>query len=207
MTIFDISWPISEKMTQYKNKKEVSIKATKEFVTDHVREHLVQLGTHSGTHIDAPAHFLQEGKTISGIALEKCIGKVFVVDCTNVVNSIMRSDLQDQVPQGVTRLLLKTTNSFLNEEAVFEKEFVSLDRSAAQWMVDQGIELVGIDYLGIEKADPSHATHTLLLSQEIVIVEGLRLKEVEAGWYELLCLPLSIPEAEATPARALLIKE
>lgn len=194
-------------MTQYKNKKEVSIKATKEFATDHVREHLVQLGTHSGTHIDAPAHFLEKGKTISGIDLENCIGKAFVVDCTNVVNCIMRADLQDQVPQGVTRLLLKTTNSFLNEEAVFEKEFVSLDRSAAQWIVDQGIELVGIDYLGIEKADPSHATHSILLSHEVVIVEGLRLKAVEAGWYELLCLPLSIPEAEATPARALLIKE
>lgn len=202
-TIIDISWPISPEMTQYKTKKEVLFTETKNILTQGVEENLIQLGSHTGTHIDTPAHFIQNGSR--NIDLEKLNGHCVVIDATTINDTINADFLaQQQIDPTINRLLFKTKNSFLKNTDPFNPNFIALDASAAQWCIDHGITVVGIDYLGIEHSNPTHAVHLILLSNDVLIIEGLRLNHVTPATYELNCLPLAIDQLEAVPARAIL---
>ncbi|MBL4588011.1 cyclase family protein [Candidatus Babeliales bacterium] len=206
MHIIDISWPISEEMTEYKTKKEVLFTQTKRLDLDGVEEHLIQLGAHTGTHIDAPAHFVPGGSYSDSIPLDACIGPCTVIDATDVEHKISADFLEKQNILNKKRILFKTKNSELDPRAPFNPDFIALNPSAAQWLVDQEVELVGIDYLGIERSDPTHQTHLTLLSNNVLILEGIRLQSVVPGLYELICLPLAFRGLEAAPARAILTK-
>ncbi|OGB84105.1 hypothetical protein A3F66_02825 [candidate division TM6 bacterium RIFCSPHIGHO2_12_FULL_32_22] len=205
MKIIDISWPISNDMTTYKDKKDVSIKKIREFHSDNVREIQICMSSHSGTHVDAPAHFLENGETIDFVFLENLIGDCQVIDLTHLDEKISMADLQ-KIKIEAEILLFKTKNSFLNYVAPFDYEFIYLDSSAANYLVETfNLKSVGIDYLGIERNQPARLTHTTLLESGIPIIEGLRLQNVEAGKYKLICMPLLIEGADAAPARACLI--
>lgn len=204
MKLIDISWPISPTMTQYKTKQEVALTPTKNMAEHGARESLITLGSHSGTHIDAPSHFLAGGATIEHVSVDTLMGPCFVVDCTNVTSKIQISDFSLKIPVNTKRLLFKTANSLLAPDAPFNPDFIYLDGQAAAWLVEHGVQLVGIDYLGIERAQPDRCTHTTLLGANIVILEGLRLADVTEGSYDLQCLPLRIPGLDAAPARAML---
>jgi arylformamidase len=202
-TIIDISWPISPKMTQYKTKKEVLFTETKNILTQGVEENLIQLGSHTGTHIDTPAHFIQNGSR--NIDLEKLNGHCVVIDATTINETINADFLaQQQIDPTINRLLFKTKNSFLKNTDPFTPNFIALDPSAAQWCIDHEITVIGIDYLGIEHSNPTHKVHLILLSNDVLIIEGLRLNHVAPATYELNCLPLAIDQLEAVPARAIL---
>ena len=207
MNIIDISWPISTEMTEYKTKKEVAFTPTKQMNLDGVEEHLIQIGSHTGTHIDAPAHFIPGGSYTDNIPLEAGIGPCIVVDATEITHKISADFLAKQNILNQKRILFKTKNSELDSRDPFNAEFIALDPSAAQWLVDQEVTLVGIDYLGIERSDPTHATHQILLSNNVVILEGIRLKNATPGAYKLICLPLAFKLLEAAPARAVLIEK
>lgn len=200
--IIDISWPLSERMTTYKNRQDFTREITKSWETDTVRESKICINMHAGTHLDAPAHFLENGSMSEKIPLPYLIGKARVIDLTHC-SVITRQDLQQKVLSE--RVLIKTKNSFLSTSDVFNPSFVYLDESGAQYFVEQGVKLVGIDYLGIERNQPDHQTHNTLLSHSVVILEGLRLAHVSEKEYDLICLPLSITDAEAVPARAVLL--
>jgi arylformamidase len=204
--IIDISWPISPTMTSYKNNKPVIFTRLKDFASDGVRDANIQLNTHAGTHIDAPAHFLATGKTIDQVPLESLIGNAVVIDLTNVQEAITDLDLQKHVFASSDIILLKTKNSALSTQATFDFKFVSLAPSGATLLATRGVKAVGIDYLGIERNQPNHETHTILLKKEIPIIEGLRLDQAEPGRYQFYCLPIAIMGLEAAPARAILIK-
>jgi len=169
-----------------------------------VRESVIRLGAHSGTHIDAPAHFISAGATIDQLALATINGPCIVIDCTTITDCITAQFLQSQSINHSDRILLKTRNSFLLHTDPFNPAFVYLDASAATYLVQCGIQAIGIDYLGIERAQPAHETHTVLMQHGITIIEGLRLAHVNPGPYELICLPLAIIGLEAAPARAAL---
>lgn len=204
--IIDISWPISHAMTAYKDRKIVSIDYTKNFELDNARESALHFGAHTGTHVDAPSHFLKEGKYYDQLSLDMFIGHCTVLDLTHIEERIMLEDLaQEQIKKG-TIVLLKTRNSFLTPEASFNHAFVYLTLSGAQYLVEKKIKSVGIDYLGIERNQPGHETHTELMRNNIGIIEGLRLQGVEAGIYTLWCLPLNLIGTEAAPARAVLVR-
>ena len=205
MKMIDISWPISEHMTAYKDKKVVVVSHTKIFERDHARESVVTLGSHSGTHVDAPSHFLAEGSAIDALDVTKIIGKAQVVDCTAVEEKITENVLRGEKIEQSTIVLLKTKNSLLSENASFKRDFVYLDDSGARYLVSLGVRVVGIDYLGIERNQPGHETHQCLLGRGIPIIEGLRLDGVAAGMYFLICLPLAYQGLEAAPARAVLV--
>lgn len=206
MKIIDISWPISPTITGYKNKQTVRFEEIKIFSRDNARESIIQLNSHTGTHVDAPSHFLHEGVTIDQVTLEHLVGPCKVIDMTHVAETITANDLSRVLIEQGDRLLFKTSNSFTKPNDPFLTDFIYLHHSAAEYLAAQKIRCIGIDYLGIERAQAGHPTHITLMNAGISIIEGLRLAHVESGAYTLYCLPLAVVGLEAAPARAILIK-
>jgi arylformamidase len=165
----------------------------------------IEMSVHSGTHIDAPRHFIARGQTIENMPLDIFIGQVFVAHMPEITE-ITASNLEKiKLPKNIDRILFKTSNSRLWQAAGgFRKEYVGLTASAASWLVKRGIKLVGIDYLSIAKFDQTVEVHRILLKKGIAILEGLNLAKVKEGKYELVCLPLKIKAVEAAPVRAIL---
>lgn len=207
MKIIDISWPISPNMTTYKNRKDVSITKIKSLPQDCVSESTLVMHSHTGSHVDAPAHFIEQGKTIDQIPLEKLCGSCIVIDLTHVTESIKEEDLKIHEPflRSHKIVLLKTTNSFCKATEEFNCNFIFLEKSGAQFLIDCGIQTVGFDYLGIERNQQGHPTHKILL-QHGIIIEGLRLEQINQGTYTLYCLPLLIQHGDGAPARIILVK-
>jgi len=161
---------------------------------------------HIGTHIDAPDHFLNNGRTVAQVDLNACLGPVWVLDLEDIPR-IDRAALEAAWPAAApTRVLFKTRNSrwWAQGVSTFREDYVALTPDGAEFLVQQGIRLVGIDYLSIAPYEDPVPTHQILLQAEVVILEGVRLDHVNPGLYDLYCLPLNIPEAEGAPARALL---
>ena len=207
MIIIDISWPISESMTGYKDRMSVHFEQLKTFSKDQVRSSRITLDSHTGTHIDAPAHFLSDGKTIDQIDRGIIIGECTVLDFMEVTDAVTKSDLEKKEIKEGDIVLLKTKNSSFGLDAAFDKNFIYLEKSGAQYLVEKKIKAVGIDYLGIERNQPDHETHTILMKHEIGIIEGLRLSHVEPQRYFFLCLSLPVVGLEAAPARAILVHQ
>lgn len=193
-------------MTAYKDRKVVKFDALKKFENDGVQESLVTLGSHTGTHVDSPAHLQQSGQTIDKQNLFDLVGDCKVLDMTHVKDVIQVADLEKCTIDFEDIVLLKTSNSFLNNNAPFEHNFVYLDATAARFLALKKIRAVGIDYLGIERGSKEHETHNILFDNNIVLIEGLRLKEATAQEYFFCCLPLLIEGLEAAPARAILFE-
>lgn len=206
MKIIDISWPVSTSMTEYKNRKSVRIDAVKNFKTDLVRESVISFHSHTGTHIDAQSHFLENGSSIESVDLDSVVGNCRVVDLTEVEKIIVPADLEKHKLCAGERILLKTRNSFLASDVPFDTQFVFVSKQAATYCVEKKIRTVGIDYLGIERNQPDHETHTIFFNGGVTIVEGLRLALVAQGAYQFVCLPLLISGSDAAPARAILIE-
>jgi arylformamidase len=167
---------------------------------------VLQFGAHTGTHVDAPAHFIEDARKIDALSLEALIGPARVIQVPDDVFEINPDFLATCDLAGVERVLFHTRNSSFWDEG-FRKDFTHLSPEAAETLVDLGVKLVGIDYLSIEKFHSGHhRTHLALLSQNVIIVEGLNLTGIETGDYELICLPLKIAEGsgDGAPARAVL---
>lgn len=166
-------------------------------------------GVHFGTHLDAPVHFIEGGKGVDELALDDLVGPC-VVGAVPETAEITPAHLDALgLPAGTRRLLLKTRNSALwnQPDHAFFEDFAALTPDAAQWVVDRGIRLIGIDYLSIQRfADAVSTTHLVLLGAEVVIVEGLDLRAVEPGDYELACLPMKLAGADGAPVRAILTR-
>jgi arylformamidase len=206
MKIIDISWPINESMTEYKDAKSVKFTPTRTMENNNVREWHISMSNHTGTHVDSPAHFLPTGQTIDKVSLEHLIGPARVIDLTSVVEKITAASLESLAICSGEIILLKTTNSFREHTDRFTYNFVYIDESAAHYLVAKKIKAIGIDYLGIERNQPNHETHTMFMQMNIPIIEGLRLGSVTAGNYFLCCLPLYAIGIDAAPARAVLIQ-
>lgn len=171
----------------------------------------LDMGAHTGTHVDAPLHFLDGRRSVEQLDLDVLIGPAWVA-AFDSPREVTAADLEDAgIPAGTARLLLKTRNSRLWAEkgATFDEDFVGIAADGARWMVDHGIRLVGIDYLGVERFDsvPLGApVHKTLLGEDIILLEGLNLSAVEPGAYHLICLPVKIQGADGSPSRAVLVR-
>ena len=162
------------------------------------------LGTHTGTHVDAPKHFIETGAGVDELPLNLLIGRARVVDI-NKRGPITPEDLAAAGLREDLRVLLRTPNSALWNSAVFHEDYAHLTEGAARYLVEQGVKLVGIDYLSIEQfKKPGAPAHRALLSSGVIIIEGLNLAEAEAGMYELYCLPLPVTGGDGAPARVVL---
>lgn len=168
---------------------------------DHATDSTLRCSVHTGTHVDAPAHVLVNGGTIGALDLDALMGPCQVADLRGH-ERIQVADLEAiGLVAGVERLLLRTDNSARWSDR-FDRNFTGLSPSAAAWLAERRLRLVGIDYLSIEPWDGDGSVHRLLLDAGVVLLEGLTLDDVTEGPYELCCLPLKLSSAEAAPARA-----
>jgi arylformamidase len=161
----------------------------------------LDLGVHNGTHVDAPVHFIEGGPATESLDLETLIGAAYVIDAT-AVSGYLDADALGSLafPSDLTRILFKTSNSWLWSRESFSRDFVRLTGSGARLLVERGVRLVGIDYLSIGDAE----AHQELLGARVIALEGLDLREVDPGKYELICLPLRLEGSDGAPARAIL---
>jgi arylformamidase len=170
----------------------------------------MSMGVHAGTHVDAPFHFLGgDSETVESLSLEALVGPATVIRLpdTDLISAAVLE--RAQLPRGATRLLFKTRNSefWQRAEKDFKEDFVALSAEASQFLVDHGAVLVGVDYLSVAPFKDSVPTHRILLEAGIVALEGLDLSGVEAGDYQLICLPIKIEGSDGAPARAILVDE
>lgn len=211
-TVFDISVPVSPDLCVWPGDPPIDVRpASRVSQGDTANVSRVALSSHTGTHVDAPWHFVDDGKRLEEIPPERWNGPCLVIGIDESVKRITPTELDAaNIPAGTGKLLFKTANSRLwhsDGPLDFAKDYVALSPEAAQWVVDRGIALVGIDYLSIEPyQEPGHKTHYILLRNEILILEGLNLSAIEPGSYELLCLPLRLTVGDGAPARAVLIR-
>lgn len=206
MTKFiDITVPLSADLPTFPGDPAFQIDATHQMGKgDSYNVGRMTLGTHAGTHVDAPFHFIDGGSTVDELPLEILIGKVRVVDLLGR-DSVERADLEALDLREDLRVLLKTRNSGLLRQPAFEEDYVYLSPDAATYLAQVGIKLVGFDYLSIEKfGSKDYAAHVALLEAGVVIVEGLDLSEIEPGEYDMVCMPLRIAGADGSPARVVL---
>lgn len=162
------------------------------------------MGTHSGTHVDAPRHFFDEGVGVDALPLDLLLGRTRVVEVTKR-GGIGAAELAEAGLREDIRVLLKTSNSALWNGEGFHADYTHLTEAGARYLVDQGVKVVGIDYLSVEQFKKAGApAHRALLSQGVVIIEGLNLSEADPGMYEMYCLPLRITGADGAPARVIL---
>jgi arylformamidase len=164
----------------------------------------LDMGAHTGTHLDAPSHFIEGAAATESIPLDVCVGPAWVVDATRLKANIGPTDLAGlDIPPDETRLLFKTPNSELWNQPGFSEAFIGLDGEAARVLAERGVRLVGADYLSIAPFGNPAPTHLALLSAGVVIIEGLDLRTVDPGPVDLLCLPLRLVGSDGAPARAL----
>jgi arylformamidase len=164
----------------------------------------VSMGTHTATHVDAPRHFFDSGAGVDELPLDLLIGRARVVEILHR-GGIGQEDLAAAGLREDLRVLLKTANSALWNSSEFHQDYAHLTEAGAQYLVAQGVKLIGIDYLSVEQFKKAGApAHRALLSAGVVVIEGLNLSEADAGMYELYCLPLRIAGADGAPARVVL---
>jgi len=210
MKIYDVSVLISEKTPVYEGDPAVEIETANAISRgDAANVSRLCFGVHTATHVDAPVHFIEGARKVDALPLETLIGAARVVEIDESATSISSEHIKNANLGGVERVLFKTRNSaFWNDMSQgFRKDFTYIEAEAAQSLVDSGVRLVGIDYLSVEKfGSEDFATHLILLENQVVIIEGLDLREVSKGDYELICLPLKIAggAGDGAPARTVL---
>ena len=206
--IYDISVPIRSGGLVYPGNPEVEItlqQAVARGAGANVSS--IRFGSHTGTHADAARHFFDDGQSVDRIPLERLIGPTLLLSFPDDLRAISAADLRNHDLKGRTRILLRTRNSALLSQKEFVRDYTYLAPDGAQYLVDSGVQLVGIDYLSIEQFHSGHhMTHRILLERSVVILEGLDLSAPAPGEYELICLPLRIEGCDGAPARAVLIK-
>jgi len=205
MKIWDISMTIHPGMPVYKNRDEnrPEFAVARDHSGGSAYETRVTLNLHTGTHLDAPLHILENGSTIDKMELDRLITRCRVLDLSHVEERITAQDLVDQTVEAGDFVLMKTRNS---QSETFEFDFVYLEESGARYLKDKKVKGVGIDALGIERGQPGHKTHRILMEAGIIILEGLRLAHVDAGEYTLIALPLKLQGLEASLVRAVLVR-
>jgi arylformamidase len=208
MRLYDVTHTLQPGMATWPAEPGPQISLIKEMAAgDPADVSYLALGVHTGTHVDAPRHFIPGGTGVDSLPLEVLSGPAKVIHIVDR-QAIKIEELERAGLDGVERVLFHTRNSDEWSDVEFVEDFVYLDPDAAAWLVDHGIRLVGVDYLSVEAFNATEPrTHRTLLGAGVVIVEGLDLREVPAGEYQLVCLPLKLAGADGAPARVVLTQE
>jgi arylformamidase len=208
MRTYDITLTISPEMIVWPGDPSVNVKRISSIASgDNANVSQISMSCHTGTHVDAPDHFLNNGKTVENLSLDLLVGRAYVLHLPNV-NQITASVLMDaDIPPRTRRLLFKTRNSdfWADGNKEFQTDFVGLSVDAAELLVDRNVKVVGIDYLSIAPYKQGKPVHTILLNAGVVVIEGLDLSRVSQGRYTLHCLPLKLGGADGAPTRAILV--
>ncbi len=206
--IYDITIPVSADVPIYEGDPPAVIDICSAIAQgDPANVSRLNFGAHTATHVDAPNHFIDGTRRVDELDLNKLVGKCRIIEIPQEADAVLPEHLQDLA--GAERILFKTRNSaFWNEpEKGFRKDFTYISPSAARFLAESGVVLVGIDYLSVEQfGSADFSTHLTLLEKEIVILEGADLRPVGAGDYEMVCLPLKYAGGcgDGSPARTIL---
>lgn len=208
MSIYDITLTISPSMPVWPGDPAVELTQVS-FIDKGANANVSHLsfGVHTGTHVDAPHHFLNDHQTIESLPLELLTGLCYVLHLDDNIPHISADVLEAaQLPEGVTRILFRTRNSKIWADGIteFQTNFVAVPLDGAEWLVRRGIKLVGVDYLSVSPYKNSRPTHEALLKAGVVILEGVDLSRVAQGFYNIYCLPLKIAGSDGAPARVIL---
>jgi arylformamidase len=208
--IIDVSLPIGRDLLTWPGDPGVEVEPAKRIANgDPSNVSLLSMGTHTGTHVDPPVHFIEGTDGIDRVGLDVLVGEAIVADLRDA--DAIGPDQFDglNLPEGTERLLCRTRNSDLwsRLRVEFPEDYVAVTPEGARWLVDRGIRLVGVDFLSVESAGAEgHPVHTTLLRNGTIVLEGLDLSNAEPGAYTLACLPLRIADGDGGPARAALIE-
>jgi arylformamidase len=203
--LLDVSVPLRQGLPTYPNNPPFELQPIQR-IADGGTANVSRLvmGTHTGTHVDAPFHFFDEGIGVDELPLELLIGRARVVEI-KARGGIAASDLEEAGLREDLRVLFKTPNSALWNSDTFHEDYAHITDSGARYLVEQGVKVVGVDYLSVEQfKKPGAPAHRTLLSNGVIIIEGLNLAEAEPGMYEMYCLPLPVTGGDGAPARVIL---
>lgn len=205
MKIHDVTVPLSRDLVVYPGDPQVKINRRTVLNVDDARSNMSRLSfsSHAGTHVDPPLHLIENGQSADRLPLELLMGRARVVEVTAPL--IDEAVLKEFDFTADARILFKTRNSYLWSQKTFVKDYVYVTAGAALMLVNDGIKVVGIDYLSVDKYDDDELpAHRAFLGGGVVVIEGLDLREVEPGNYEMFCLPLKIKDGDGAPARVVL---
>jgi arylformamidase len=205
--IYDVSVPIRATIPVWPSDPPVALTPTAHLSRDKshtVRVTKIEMGSHTGTHIDAPWHMVDGGRRLNEIPIETLVGPA-VVCAIPGVEAVRRVDVEKLSFDGVQRLLFKTDNSQHWNDGKFYEQFVYLEPDAAEFLVQRNVKLVGIDYLSIDRfKSEKHPSHFVLLQRNVVIIEGLNLSGIKPGKYHMTALPLNLQDVDGAPTRVIL---
>ncbi|PWH12481.1 MAG: cyclase [Anaerolineae bacterium] len=210
MSIYDISLTLSARLPVWPGDPPVVLEQV-EAMDKGAEYNMTRLAmsVHAGTHVDAPHHFLNDGRTVEALSLEVLTGLCYVVQLPHDVDEITAEVLRrTPLPEGMERILFGTRNSRWWAQGVeeFQTDFVAISEDGAQWLVERGVKLVGVDYLSVAPYHASVPTHRILLQAGVIALEGVNLSQVPRGFYDLYCLPLKLAGSDGAPARAILVR-
>lgn len=203
--VIDISLPLSKDTIVYPGNVPVSIKNHAKMPKDSSHLSKIVMGSHSGTHVDAPKHSIKGGKELSEFSLDAFVGPCRVLDFSSELVEITEKSLKKKGIEEGERILAKTRNSEVGF-ATFREDYIYLSGDGADYLAELGVSLFGIDYISVkQRGSKDNRPHTSLLSKDIPIIEGLNLKDVKEGEYFLVSAPINFIGIEASPCRALLL--
>jgi len=207
MKLIDVSVPLDQSLASYPNNLPFSLEAIKRIARgDSSNVSALHMSAHTGTHVDSPRHFYDDGAGTEALALEMLIGRARVIEL-RPRGGITAEDLATVDLSEDVRVLIKTPNSKLWGDPEFHKDYVGVTESGAKYLVEHGLKVVGVDYLSVEVfKTPGAPAHHVLLGGGVIVIEGLNLRDVEPGVYEMLCLPLKVVGSDGAPARVVLRK-
>jgi arylformamidase len=205
MKLIDVSVPLDANLPTYPGNTPFSLEAIKRIANgDSSNVSTLHLSAHGGTHVDAPRHFFDDGAGAEALPLELLCGRARVIEITSrkgiTAEDLAKSDLSEDV-----RVLMKTSNSRFWGSPAFRQDFIGVTESGAKYLLEHGLKVVGVDYLSVEEfKKPGAPAHHVLLGGGTIVIEGLNLRDVEPGIYEMLCLPLPVAGSDGAPARVVL---
>jgi arylformamidase len=205
MKLFDVSVPLDARLPTYPHNTPFTLEPIKRIARgDSSNVSTLHMSAHAGTHVDAPRHFFDDRPGTEGLALDMLIGPARVIEVGSRTG-IAAEDLEGHDVSGDTRLLIKTHNSQLWSSPAFHEDYIGVTESGAKYLVEHGIKVVGVDYLSVEQFhNVGKPAHHVLLGAGTIVIEGLDLRDVEAGSYDMICLPLRIVGSDGAPARVVL---
>jgi arylformamidase len=210
MTIYDISLSISPNLPTWPGDPGLKLEQYASMDKgEHYNATQISSSVHLGTHVDAPRHFLNDGSAVEQLPLEVLTGPCYVTQLPDGIEAITAEVLdRTEITSEMKRVLFGTSNShyWAKGESKFQTDFVAITEDGAEWLVERGVQLVGVDYVSVAPYNDSIPTHAALLKAGVVIVEGLNLSNIMRGFYDLYCLPLKITGSDGAPARAILIQ-
>jgi len=204
LKLIDVTVPLDASLASYPGNTPFSLEAIKRIAKgDSSNVSSIHMSAHCGTHVDAPRHFFDNGGDADGLPLDMLIGRTRVVEVTSrtiAAEDLAKLDLSEDV-----RVLIKTSNSRLWGDPGFHKDYVGVSESGAKHLLEHGLKVVGVDYLSVEQFRfPGAPAHHILLGGGVIVIEGLNLRDVEPGIYEMYCLPLRVVDSDGAPARVVL---